>query len=566
MITRSLRPAMALTLALILACTDGSRTGSLAPRGDLVDGGGTISGQLLGPDGTNLCNFIPDGSGLVVRVLNPPPAAPSFAGSQFLGCPDNAFSIPVAAGTYLMRVTLPPDPAIGALPVRYLLTTPVVVDGADVLQNIKVVPGSGLGGGATFDGAPLAGVDLGFTYGEAPGYAAIEGTSGADGSWVDFLGREPMIVQDNVRYRVPFPSCGALGTKVLQGAPQDDFLFPNELSAINCMLTTAPNVAFSHTLTRLAVTPMPGNIGGLSGELFDQFGEGWGVQFPIPAGQAPVHGSISISHLFDGGLIVGLRPDRVLTGFGFSGYGQCGGACRDFGLDGKMSYSTSPQFGTKVVWHYSDAISPEGVGLKVLQQSYDGVPPNDYVLFHFAFTNASTGALTFYAGMFADWDIGPDASDDVGASALDGRLMFMTDATPGGVYAGTLLLGDYPVSGTAFLTQFGQSTATQVAALAGDFTVPTAPDPADHRYLQALGPITLKPDGSADIWIAVVAGENQDQFLANANAAAGDVSLRRAKRRPEAAGWSAGPDAIVLGGGQGDGKRLDPRCKKGCAH
>ena len=553
----TLSATLALLTAALAACNDAAPP--VAPRFDATTGG-SISGAVLGPDGTSLCHALPDGATFRVQALNPPPAPVAIAGGQIVTCPDSVYAFPVTSGSYLLRVTLRDAADIGALPFRNLVTTPVVVAG-DVRQDIRILPGTPLAGRATFDGAPFPGVALGLTYDQAPGYSAGTATSGDDGGWIeDVNGRDPIVLQDHVRYLAQPPLCDALGTAVVQGPPATGFLFPAQVAAINCALTAAPNGAFSHDRTRLVITPMPGDIGGLSSELFPRFGEGWGVQFPVTAGAAPQRGARAISQLFGGGLIVGLRPDRVLTGFDISGYAQCGATCRDLGLDGRLTYASSPQFGTKVIWHYSDATSNEAVGLKVLQKSYDGVPPNDYVLFHFIFTNSSAAPLSFYAGMFADWDIGDDPTDDIGDTAMGGRLMYMTDATPGGVFAGTLLLGAYPVSSTTFLTDFGQSTAEQVSILAGDENAPTELDPNDHRYVHALGPIALAPGASASMWIAVVAGETQAQLLANANAAAADVARRGADTADDAGGGVSlsGMSVAVVG------ENLDPRCKRGC--
>jgi hypothetical protein len=43
-----------------------------------------------------------------------------------------------------------------------------------------------------------------------------------------------------------------------------------------------------------------------------------------------------------------------------------------------------------------------------------------------------------------------------------------------------------------------------------------------------MGPITLRPSAkTAEIWIAIVAGENSAQLLANAAAADADVTARQ---------------------------------------
>ena len=123
-----------------------------------------------------------------------------------------------------------------------------------------------------------------FTYDEAPAFGAAFGGSAADGSWTEFF-RQPYILQTGIRYQ-SF-GCGALGVHVLEGAPAS-FLFPTEVSTINCRFDAAPSNAFSHSHTRMVITPMPGDFGGQAAALADQYGLGWGVQFPIAAGQSPV--------------------------------------------------------------------------------------------------------------------------------------------------------------------------------------------------------------------------------------------------------------------------------------
>lgn len=566
--TRSLCAVAACGLAFLLACTSDDRPA--APTGPRfkLEQAGSVSGNLLGASGTSICRSLPEGATPVVRIFTTPPAAPGFIASQSVACPESTFSIALDPGTYFLRVTmLPLDPGIGNLPLRTLVTNPIAVSSEDVRQDIYIVPGSSLGGGATFDGVPLAGIGLSVQYDLTPGFEAAFGVSGADGGWVDDLGREPMLLQSEVRYRVSaaevaYSPCEALGASILQQPPTSVFLFPDELNAVSCGFTTAPAVKFSHNRTRLVVTPLPGDVGGLSPELSDQFGIGWGVQFPVAAGQGAIHGSRSQSQLYLGGLMVGIRPNRVLSGINVSSLEDCGSTCRDFGFGAKMSFVASPRFGKKVTWRYSDATSPEGVGLKVLQKSYDGVPPNDYVLFHFTFTNAGASAVTFYAGMYADWDIDGDGGDDIGATEMNGHLMYITNATPGGVYAGTLLLGPAPVSGNMFQTGAPElGAADVVAALAGDVRAPTASDPGDQNYLHALGPITLKRGKSTDIWVAIVAGESHHQLRANAAAAAADV----ARRGDDTNDDSDGTDGFAISNTLGRYiQPLKPRCKRGC--
>jgi hypothetical protein len=224
--------------------------------------------------------------------------------------------------------------------------------------------------------------------------------------------------------------------------------------------------------------------------------------------------------------MIGIAPDRVLTGVEFAGYGECE-MCRDLGLDGRLSFAASPQFGKKVIWHYSDAPSPEGVGLRVLQRSFDGRRPGDYVLFRFTITNTRLPSVTFYAGFFGDWDVSEDIVSDAMFTELDGRLMYVTDASAGSPFVGTLLAGDYPVAGNFVypLSTF-LSLGDQQDALSGNSRRPTLEGKSDKAYIHSLGPLTLARDQRAEFWVAIVAGESHDELLANAAAAAADIARR----------------------------------------
>ena len=429
---------------------------------------------------------------------------------------------------YPKDVQLPTDAIVGlALPWRSL--DEVAVGDADVTHDVHIVDGTALGGSATLDGSPIEGVGLDVVYAFNPNFGATSGVSAPDGHWAEFFGRPQLILQHGVSVRTP-SGCAALAVKVLEAPPTDPFVFPTDRSAINCTLVTAPTTQFSHTLTRLVVTPLPGDIGGFSPELLDQYGDGWGVQFPVAAGTSPAHFPFEASHIFLGGLLIGISPDRVLSGTNVAGEMECGAACRDLGLDATLGFTDQTPTGRKVSWQYSDAPSPEGVGLRIRQRSFDGAPPNDYVLFDFSIQNQGSSTVTFYPGFWADWDVDLDAADDVGFTEMNGKLMYETSTDPddAGTYVGTLLGGDAAVSGNYFFSgaQFQPSTTDQVQALSGGLRQETL-GPGDLRYIHGIGPITLARGKRADLWVAIVAGENHTQLLANAAAADGDIGKRQ---------------------------------------
>lgn len=515
----SARVAGGLLTVLCLACArednplDPSSFARNAPR--------AIAGKVLGPDGGNICNTVGSGT-LLVRLLNPEFAVGSgnpFLGQQDITCPNNRYSLPAGAGTAHLRVEVPINDQIDGLPWRNLDEFLVDTRGAD--HDVRIVEGTALGGSATFEGSPFEGASITVRYDFNSNFPAGFGVPGPDGGWMDFFGRSPFRLKAGVRYRAtcdPVP-----GTRVTDGPPSGGFLFPSEVSTINCSMETAPSVAFSHTATRLVVTPMPGDIGGsASPELFDRYGVGWGVQFPVQPGSTPFHDQ-SASHLFVGGLLIGRDPDTVLAGVNPTGQLQCGLTCRDLGLNATLQFTRTGSGGKQVTWRYSDATSLESAGLEITQTSVDGRPPRDYVLFRFTIRNTGRFTRTFHAGFFGDWDMDVDALDDLGFTDLDGRLMYVVSQAESGFHVGTLLLGA-PVSGNFFFTAAGiLSTFDQVQALSGGLRQESG-GPADLRYIHGVGPITLKRGQQRDVWLAVVAGVDQNQLLANAAAAEADVA------------------------------------------
>ena len=551
-------------LLTVVACSTETNPLPVGPPAFDVASTAVLSGSVLGPDGTNICNSLPSGGRIQINAINMG-AFGAPAGTQSFFCPQNTFAFSLQQGSYLLRARLPIDGVIANdYPWQTYLLRPVELT-SDAIADITVTPGSVLGGGVTLNGQAFGGVNLSLVHADATLFGVTTATSSAEGGWEEFVGRPQTILQNGVRVR-PNVFCTLVGTKLLAPVSFEPFEFPDERNSYSCDMVDAPAQQFSHTRTRLVVTPGPGDVGAGQLALSEDLGNGWGVQFPVNPGERPRYGDITVSQLFLGGLIVGIRPDRILSGLELNGYIlPCD--CRAFGPEGKLQYNVSPKFGKKVSWQYSDAGFSSGVGLKVVQKSYDGVPPADYVLFRFTLTNSGAAPVTIYPGMFADWDIDDDFVDDVGAT--EGRLMYMTNAG-GGVAAGSLLISDEPVAGSSFGTLNPGPVRTPeetVAEQAGDVTNPSAPDPGDHNYVQSIGPITLAVGGATQFWIAIVAGESVDQLRSNAAAAAADVAQRRGQ--PDATDEVGGtgmslPSASASGAKSKTGGRVSPTCKRGC--
>jgi hypothetical protein len=487
-----------------------------------------ITGRIFGPDDRNICRTVEEGTMLVYLI---DPELSDFFGIQEVTCPDNSFSLSQDPANVFLRVELPINDNIDALPWRTLDQFSVPPGGGN--HPVHIAEGRRLGGRATLDGEPLEGVPLTILYDFDPTFGAAFAQSGPDGRWVEFFGR-PLFLQNDVRYFAT--DCFMLGTTLPQGFLFQGFLFPSSRTGISCRFETAPVSRFTHSASRLKVTPMPGDIGGtFSGELVDQYGVGFGAQFPFAPGELPPPRVQPFTEIFNGGLIIGLpaqdgHPARTLLGADGAGEFECGDPCRDLGLESEVSFIPTGASGDRkrVTWRYSDAGSENAAGLEVIQQSLDAQPPHDYVLFRFRIRNTNPSDLRFFAGFFGDLDVEFDVLDDRGATALNGRLMYQVSENEAGIHVGTLLLGDAPVTGNYFFT-FDEDplpVLDQIRALRGNIRRATA-GPTDQRHIHGAGPYTLDGGGAADLWLAVVAGETRNQLLANADAAREHVNRMR---------------------------------------
>jgi hypothetical protein len=204
-------------------------------------------------------------------------------------------------------------------------------------------------------------------------------------------------------------------------APPRSLEFSAANQRVDCTLETGTTFPFTHHLTRLVLTPGPADIGapvdiGGACHLPGDLGSGFGVRYPVPPSGDPPYAPVPASHLWCGGLLIGVVPNVVLSGVDLGGYLlDCASACVDLGLDGELSVEDDGPRGKKVTWSYTDAPSPERVGLRVIQRSFDGRPPADYVLSRFSLRNLGRSTRTLYVGFFGDWDVDQEALDDVGA-------------------------------------------------------------------------------------------------------------------------------------------------------
>jgi hypothetical protein len=445
----------------------------------------------------------------------------------------------------------------------------VNVDAADVRKDIHVGNGSVLAGRATIDGStPVSGLSLTAIYSDLPGFAAGVGISGPTGAWQDAFLSSPWILQRGLGYTFSGCQGPAAGIREIRLSPGGSILFPDQSSKVDCDFITGDALRYTHKATRLKLTSYPGDIGGLSDPIiFPDLGYGYSAQFPVPAGASPQPGpNVLNRQLFRGGLVLGIAPDVALGGTELQGYVSCSvSPCRAFGFDGAASVSEGAGGSKAITWTYTDAGSQRPRGLSVVQRSFDGRSGGDYVLYAFRITNRGSAAIAFAPGVFLDFDVGTEFFANIGYTELDGQLMITTAADDTGRHFGSVIVESSPVRRSYFSNTFGFLQESEVvAALRGEISNPAITEPSDVRALQGGNTVKLGRGKSTDFWVAIVAGDDRAQIIANARAALADGVTRRGSGNPFAT--AAGNQLKVKSSGAEARAAAAGRiCKAGCA-
>jgi hypothetical protein len=531
-------PIAAGILFTLSACAGPDRSVAPFTGGPAFDVAGTVrlSGHVLGPHGTNICDPFPTGTMQVVQALDPGIHRVSIV-ADTLVCPDNSYTLDLAPGSYYRRVILQGASFLGTLPRITVDTKPVRLSGRPLTSDVRVEEGTEVRGGAYLDGAPFAGQTLDIQY--APpllGTAALTNQAGADGIWAEIFGRIPPRLERGATYEVTCPE--AFGAIVTRGPVVETMHIASPAVHLDCQLRTpSPATRFTHHSGQVVATAMPGDVGGISYDLSARYGFGWGVQYPIAAGEAPQVSTYTgtglvASQLYRGGLIVAVTPDRLFTGFDTRGYTAeiCPDRnvqCRGLGLDGRGRIGEMAGGGRVIAWEYSDAFTGSGLGLAVRQRSFDAPDGRDYVVFQFRFRNLRHATTTLYAGLWLDWDADHTATDDVGFTDFNGHLMYVTSAG-GGAYFGSVTANDAAVAGNVVYDNgYPLAPDSMYAWVVGGHRFGST-WPSDKRTVHTVGPITLGRAATGDVWIAVVAGGDLQHLMDNAAAAQNAIAQLQA--------------------------------------
>jgi len=517
-------PLLAL-VALLTSCGD-EESGLVEPQTfSLTASSGSISGDVLGPDGSDICGSFPDGWTLRVDVIDPVNATSEspLAGEQFLACPNNAFSIDVPSGTYVLRVQLPREPGIGALPWRYLEPGDVVVNGAAVVKDIQVLEGTDLGGVATRDGFLLMGawLTLRYDFASPKTFSATHGASGPDGAWDDReTWRSPLSVQGGLTYRTscprPWPSVlgpDDVGYRLTEGPPDGPFLFPDDVEgAIDCTyesISDVPDLGVDVNNYQLVLRPNdhPPQLGTgffADGVAADAVLYGGGVAYTTDAAHTFIlHDPRGSS---EGNILgTGVPPMEVLEPGNVAEH-QTLTVLREWPED---SY-----------WNAT------ALDLLVVRETY-AWSGDDYIIFKYTVFNPGSEPVEgITAGLVLDQDLTAYTHDHVWHNYVEydrGSKVVVVNEPWYQVWAGHAMLGT-----TSGYRSWSNPTNAPAGAPIDPVDLSTWNDyltdgivdagvfgPADVRHLLSIGPGTLAPGSTGAFATVLVGGRDRDGVLDN---------------------------------------------------
>jgi hypothetical protein len=145
--------------------------------------------------------------------------------------------------------------------------------------------------------------------------------------------------------------------------------------------------------------------------------------------------------------------------------------------------------------------------------------------------------------------------------------MITTSQGDVGAHFGHVIVSGPRVPRTYFFTgnQFPQESEF-VAAIRGELSNGAVSDPSDVRGVQGGNTVKLGRGKTTDLWVAVVAGDNRPQTVANAQAAIADATAR-IQRGNTLSASAGGMTRVRSMGGQAQSSQLRPSgpiCKAGC--
>jgi photosystem II stability/assembly factor-like uncharacterized protein len=181
-------------------------------------------------------------------------------------------------------------------------------------------------------------------------------------------------------------------------------------------------------------------------------------------------------------------------------------------LDPEMDYIS------ETAYNDNGAIIPYGVS--VHQKAFSNAG-DEFVILEFGFTSASSSLDDFYAGIFADWDVGAGEGylKNLGGYDQSRNLayQYVSDGAPDPNYYGVVALSG--MVGAKVTTEGGAMRETALQRIS-TFENETITEIGDYRMWIGSGPFTLTQGVTKYVSFAFVAGTDLANLQANADAAA----------------------------------------------
>jgi hypothetical protein len=167
---------------------------------------------------------------------------------------------------------------------------------------------------------------------------------------------------------------------------------------------------------------------------------------------------------------------------------------------------------------YNDEGAIIPYGISVNQKAFSNTD-DDFVILEFGFTSVSSFLDDFYAGIFADWDVGGSEGypKNLGGYYQSRNLayQYVIDGSPDPCYYGIVALNG--MAGAKVTTE-GVMRGTTLPRISV-FENETITEIGDYRMWIGSGPLTLTQGVTKSLYFAFVAGTDRDNLQANADAA-----------------------------------------------
>ncbi len=187
-----------------------------------------------------------------------------------------------------------------------------------------------------------------------------------------------------------------------------------------------------------------------------------------------------------------------------------------------ITNTSLPEFDQVSSCQYMDNLAPVPYGVQVTQTTYSNAGDN-FIFIRLDITNVTAAAINnFYAGMFADWDVGGTAYLNNLAGLDQSRNLvyqWLSGGSPDPNYYGIIAFNGI-AGGTANDLFPGDETTIRFIIRDWISTITTpATITADYRSFIGSGPYNLDAGATLMVGFGVVAGQNLADLQANTDAA-----------------------------------------------